>query len=505
MNTAGTDASPARGRPALYALVNFAFIALIGVCATRSSGDTGATAHLAYLVLLFALCSSPLLVIRKLNDQYSLLTAFFGIYFVSFGVIDLGALLTGTKDPSWAGDGMSPAELLILLGGAAYLVGYRVAGRRREASTFLAADWPLRSLVLVGLLMWTAGTAATWYWNIYLTVRAGQSNNHSGVAVSTVLMIGRYVQPLGLLVVAYAYTISRSRLLTLIMVALALFQVLLGFVSDTKGGAMIGGLMVIVTAFLVTGKVPKLWALAGVLFVVFAFPVFQAHRLYVVGERGESNAASVANLSKVLEISIDSQQRAAAEHAQSFFQRSSVKGSVEMIVSKTGNGVAYQHGYTLIPLLTSFIPRVIWPNKLDVQTGELVNTEFHVTGESVTYISPSTIGELYWNFGWVGALLGMLLLGALMGRINALCDLSREVSVTRLLILGITILQLGLRFEASIAAEYSVWLRSIVGILLLHAMFARGTAQRSAQEARRMPSARPEASVALPRFPHLLR
>ena len=400
-------------------------------------------------------------------------TVFCGIYFVSFGVLDLVGLTSGTGYAGATSDPLTPPELLILIGGLVFSLGYLASSRGSNQSSFATKDWPKTTLIGVGLALWGSGTAATWYWNIRLGVRAGEFHNDTGQVVTTILMLGRYAQPMGLLVVAYAYTIGRSTIITAIIIALAVFQVYLGFVSDTKGGAMLGGIMVIVTGFLVKGRVPVLWATAGLLFIFLVFPIFQAHRMYVVGERGQSNQSSVENFGKALQVSVDGQQRAAAEHAESFFQRSSVKSAVEMIVNKTGNGVPYQHGYTLIPLATALIPRLVWPDKLDIQTGELVNTEFHVTGERVTYISPSFIGELYWNFGWVGAVVGMLLLGLLLGWINRLCDLSAYTSVTRLLVMGITILQVGVRFEASIATEYSVWLRSIAGIMLMHWIFSR--------------------------------
>jgi len=310
---------------------------------------------------------------------------------------------------------------------------------------------------------------------------------------------------LGLLIVAYAYTISRSFFLTLITIALACFQVVLGFASDTKGGAMSAGIMVIVTGFLVKGKIPKSWAIAGALFIVVAFPIFQAHRTIVVGERGLSNADTAQNIGKALQLSIEGQKRTEAAHAESFFQRSSVKSAVEMIVAKTGNEVRYQHGYTLIPLATSFIPRIIWPDKLDVQTGLLMDKEFQVTGTGEVYISPSHLGELYWNFGWPGALVGMFLLGTLLGWINGLCDMSAGSSVTRLLILAITIYQVGVRFEGSIASEYAVWIRSVVGILIMHRLFARRRATRAADSSSSSRKVATSTDAASPKFQNLLR
>jgi hypothetical protein len=113
------------------------------------------------------------------------------------------------------------------------------------------------------------------------------------------------------------------------------------------------------------------------------------------------------------------------------------------------------------------------------------------------------LGELYWNFGVAGALIGMLLLGLLLGWINGVCDMSTGASVTRLLILATTIYQTAVRFEGSVAAEYAVWIRSIVGILILHRLFARRGALAGVAVA---PVCNGQGgSPALPKFPNLLR
>jgi len=353
--------------------------------------------------------------------------------------------------------------------------------------------------------LWAAGTFATWYWNIRLTVRAGEFHNNTGGLVTALLMMGRYAQPLGILIVAYAYTTSRSAVLTLIIVGVACFQIYLGFLSDTKGGAMLAGILVIVTGCLVKGKIPIPWVIGGIIFIAVVFPVFQAHRSIVVGDQGLSNAESAQNVGNALKLSIEGRKQVASEHAQSFFERSSVKSAVEMIVTRTGDGIAYQHGYTLIPLLTAFIPRLIWPDKLDVQTGQLLNKEFHVTGETVTYISPSHVGELYWNFGWSGVVIGMLILGLLLGWLNCLYDMSAASSVTRLLILAITIYQLCVRFEGSIASEYAVWVRTVFLILVLHWLFARrGLRPRSATKDM-LPGVQEQRVASSMPFPNLLK
>ncbi len=474
------NSTPFLSRTALYGVVNMGFILYIAIAALVG-GD--ASPQLEYLTLLFAICSSSLLFARKLNDRYSIYAIFLVVYFTSYGLLDVLALTSKASSTNSVGM-LTPSEILIILGGIAFVFGYHTSVRSetRGVSDFAAEDWPKTIMVAIGVLLWAAGTLATWYWNIHLTVRSGVFHNDTGKLVTTILMLGRYVQPLGLLIVVYSNTILRSKALMLITIAVVCFQVVLGFVSDTKGGAMLGGILVIVTSVLVRGKIPKAWVFAGILFIFVAFPIFQSYRAIVADERGMSNAESAHDIGKALRLSIENESLVRNDfggsleyHAQSFFERCSVKSAVEMIVSKTGKEAPFQHGYTLIPLLTSFIPRLIWPEKLDVQTGRLVNVEFQVTGNSVTYISPSYLGELYWNFGWIGAIVGMALLGLLLGWVNRLCDMSQATSVTRLLILAITAYQLCIRFEGTIATEFAVWIRSVVGILVMHWLFARST------------------------------
>jgi hypothetical protein len=83
------------------------------------------------------------------------------------------------------------------------------------------------------------------------------------------------------------------------------------------------------------------------------------------------------------------------------------------------------------------------------------------------------LGELYWNFGWPGVLLGMALIGSLCGWVGASFNLAQFRTVTRVLVTVITVKQLIVGFEGGITDIYVVWLRSIAGIGILHLVFAR--------------------------------
>lgn len=467
-------------RQIAYGVANVMFFLYLLLGATMGGNSNP---RLLYLALLFPICSSPLLVIRKLNDRYCCYAAFLAMYFISFGALDAQNLLKPPLDQIPGTGMLTTSELLICVGGLAFIVGYLAtvgaAWSRGAQPDRLADDWPMSTLMIVGPLVWALGTAATWYWNTRLTVRAGEFNNDTGGLMTTILMLGRYAAPLGIVIIAYTYLRSRSRIWMLVTIAVVVIQALLGFVSNTKEGVLLGGILLIMTYVLVHSKIPKLWVASGALFVALAFPVLQAYRLVVVDEQGLTNAQAVSHIREALKISIANTKAVKNGdvdpdyHTQSFLERTTAKGSVEMIVTRAGKDVEFQYGKTMMPLLFAFIPRLLWPEKGDVQTGELVNQKFEVTGVAVTYISPSHLGDMYWNFGWPGALIGMTLLGALLGWVNRRCDLSAGVSVTKVLILAVSIYELCARMEGSIESEYPVWIRCAVGILIIHSLLAR--------------------------------
>jgi hypothetical protein len=103
----------------------------------------------------------------------------------------------------------------------------------------------------------------------------------------------------------------------------------------------------------------------------------------------------------------------------------------------------------------------------------MVNKSFHLTDSDDIFISPSNLGELYWNFGWTGAVLGMGLIGLICGWVGARFNLLEFSTVTRILVTVVTIKQLIVGFEGAIAPGYVVWLRSLAAVGILHLIFAR--------------------------------
>jgi hypothetical protein len=89
---------------------------------------------------------------------------------------------------------------------------------------------------------------------------------------------------------------------------------------------------------------------------------------------------------------------------------------------------------------------------------------------------------LYWNFGWLGALLGMPAMGAFLGWVAGRFNFEQGPSLTRLMVFIVTVNEQVVLFEGEVSNSYVVWLRSIAAIWLLHKMFARNNETLRARE-----------------------
>ena len=504
-------------RSAVYWGANACFgLAVLAGCVLSPAGDT---VHPLYLIPLFALCSAPVLSMRVLNDRYGLLILFGFVYFVFYGLLDFVNLMFA-RSSTPASDGLIGAdEAVILVGAAAAQLGYHLVCRTVPVDGTFGSpvrDWPESTLVRWGALIWAVSTWLSWQFRVHVIVdtsiesAARGMSSLSGLQLDAFLLAG-YLQPMGIVILAYAYCVYRKPYILPLLLAAILVEIVFGFVSDSKGQALIGMIIVTVTKLLVDGKLPKIWLAGAAAVVLLIFPLLQANRI-ALGLRGTDHARAAQDIVATLTRAFSTEESVSQGRyqAETFFERSSLKNSVTMIVTRTGNGVEYQGGHTLSPLLTTFIPRLVWPDKPDVPTGRLVNQQFHVSEQESTNISPSHLGELYWNFGWPGVLIGMPLIGALLGFIAVKFDLQRAVTLTRILVLIATVKLLIIGFESVLNVQYSQWMRMMVAIGLLHILFARAAAPtREVPDASNSPVVpqipRPERIArSEPRYPNLM-
>jgi hypothetical protein len=501
-------------RFSLYILANVAFALLVGIAYAVGNFPNP---RLLHLVLVFALCSTPIIDFDGLNGRYALLGLFMLVYFVSYGFGDLSNLFTGgdlsgSQSSQRTPDALSKTEAVILVGGIMLVLGYRLGVLIVNASRLSRSprDWSKSAILVVGLLFWAVGTIAMYTWNVYVVTDTTNETVRKSLASTsnmtiTAYLLGQMCLPVGVLLLAYAYRVFRNPYLVPVVIAMVFVQLFIGFVIDVKGTAILALVLIMVTSVLVDGRVPKIWLAAFVLFAIFLFPFFQAYRGVIHGN--VARTAVVENFGKALEKTIAAKEKvnSGRNRAQTFLERGSVKGSTEVIVEKTGNGVDFQRGYTLSPILATFVPKIFWSDKHTVLTGQLFNKKFNITDNDDVFISPSHLGELYWNFGWSGVVLGMALIGLICGWVGARFNPAEFRTVTRVLVTVVTIKQLILGFEGAIADIYVVWLRSLAGIAILHLIFARvPVASRLFRATNFGPTAVPERPHSARLFPNLL-
>ncbi|HEY0748169.1 MAG TPA: hypothetical protein VGD63_15820 [Steroidobacteraceae bacterium] len=467
-------ASPPQNRVALYLAAVFGFAALMGVATVAGSS---VNQRGLYLCALFAACASPILYVDRLNGPYTMLCAFLAVYFVTFGAQDLLSMLVSVP-ASGATAVVSLAEIAIVVAVVLIIAGYRaaVASVSGRGSVAHVKDWSMTTLVVAGFGVWSLGVISTWIWQIEVLKRAWDPIHGLGPYATMMLIAGRMIHPLGLGLLAYGFVTSRNRLFGMLMLGIVIAEFILGFIEDSKEIAIQGAVVLLVAKYLIEGRIPKLWLAVAATVAIISFPVFQAYRTDVLLERGVSRSNAAESLGKNLDIALHSNAARTGEveyGSLSFLSRISYKGIIETVIDRTGNVAPYQNGYTIGLFFSGFVPRLFWPDKPDLSVGQLFNRQLHITESGENYVSTTMLGDIYWNFGWLGILFGSALFGYFIGTINRRCDLSECRSVTRFLIFSVSTYSFCLRFEDSIAMGFTVWVRTIAAVAVLHLLFAR--------------------------------
>jgi hypothetical protein len=506
-------------RAGLIVAINM--IQLVALVVGTALGHEGLS-HAAYLVPLLLLCTLPLLLADSFRSPYALLGLVTTMFYVNFGLLEATIAVSSPRAIGNQGGGLlTQSELVILAALVVEIAAYIFVVRRHERRgppSRPAADWKPSTAIFVGLILWLVGTSATLFQ--FLTLQTDNSNmtadagfQRIGLLNTSLLLIANYAQPVGLVIIGYWTLTSRNRLVLPVVATVLFVQAVTGFVTDIKTTVLIGPVIFLALSLFIRGRVSFTWVTAMLLTAALVFPVLTAHRA-IVGELGLSRAQALPEtVSLVLRSIAEAGARGSRvddERSETFLERTFLKPSIDIIVEKAGVEVPFRHGETMEPLLYALIPRLIWDSKPGLNAAQQFNRTFHLSDDQDTYISPSFLGEMYWNFGWAGVLVGMALFGLTMGAVAATCDLSRGHTLTRVLVILVTLVILLVHFEGTLAVEVVVWVRSILMVMVLHLLFARRSpAEAPAPSGDRLTdndatSRSPAPGIATP-FPNLLR
>ncbi len=145
------------------------------------------------------------------------------------------------------------------------------------------------------------------------------------------------------------------------------------------------------------------------LFVFVIFPMYNTFR------QVDRNLDTVRRVDRTLDLALSwNTDKYMDASLFAFLKRVTIASSVAAIISDTGRWVDYRYGETLLLApIGLFIPRFLWPEKPSISIGREFGSTFRLKGsfDRETEISPSMVGEFYWNFSIPGVVVGMWLLG----------------------------------------------------------------------------------------------
>jgi hypothetical protein len=477
--------SPPREKRKITAFVMVNVLLALGAIAGFAFNPDVEGGLAAYVLLLGVACAAPLLAVKSFRGRATLLFIFQGLFFVFFGLSDWVGLMIGAMPKRATTELLTGGEVAILLTSLCFSAGYAFVAMLSPPGLrgWMSRDWSPRAIGIMGIVFWIVGFLLSLMFIGGNDMRRATSTGfamlggYSGVAV-----LFTYLLPIGDMCMIYLYLRWKSRAALAALVLMFACEFVLGFLSSAKEFAFRGIVLFLISVLFLKGKLPVRALIVGFILAIITFSFFQDMRT-TVARQGRMDLGALweklatnPNRTFGSDNSVETRLQRGAEY---FASRGNLKSSVELAVGHTGVDVPFQNGKTLEPILYTFVPRAWMPDKADGRLGLLFNKEFRVTVVRTVYIAAGQNGELYWNFGWQGLVVGMLLMGALMGALNVAFDLKQNVTLPRFLAVMLAAYLLAFRFEAGIADQYSLWLRAFVLLLLIHAFMpkiGRGTA-----------------------------
>jgi len=463
----------------LFVISLFLIILISSVIGSNTRHDP-----LIYLLFLSILCSTPFLLTKELNGPYCILIIFSPLYFIYYGVTDL--LRYYYRIPSYeATDGiqLTITETGILLGWIFLMLGYYLAVKIfNTKDKKRPKDWSTKYLTYMGIICSLIGLFSLWKLQMgfadHYAIRKTTLSPTQGIF----LIGGKMLEPVGAVLIVYAYLREKSKFLFMLFFSICILKIPLAFILDSKEIALQNLIIFFAAKWLFDAKVPIKWIILFFATISLLFPLFYAYRSVVFSSSGQTREQAFQNLSKNFNKAFSASEKSTKEGKLqsgiiSFTSRINLKPTFMTVVTRTGHDVPFQNGYTLSLLFYALIPRIILPDKPDSSTGQLFNRQYRISADPDTYISSSFLGELYWNFGWTGLVCGMLIIGFSFGLVGAKFNIKSSKSVTKLLVLIVTIYLLCFRFEAGIAIQYTQWIRALLIIFILHKLFSKNKTQ----------------------------
>ena len=463
--------------PAYFALCAGFALTILVARIIQNGGDPTTS---FYCIILFAICAGPALMGRH-NIRHRLLAMFMGCYFVVFGLHPTVQVLSGQSGLAGWGPGETStrvgadyaltSDAVVILGALAALGGYFLVSALRAGrpSIFLNQEWRYSAILRAGLITWAIGFAGMIAYD--LNVSPLHIPTHiMGLPLGVASNI-RLLSPVGAMMLIYLVARGyRSRLVWPLLLIVIAAEFLFGFISNSKEISFRIPVLLLVGLYYLGGRISKKLLISMLVVGVPYLLFFNAYRMITMEHEYKTPAEALTALAKNIEAvkrQTEGRTDIVSSSLENFTERVDGKVYIDIIVAGTDSGrVPRLGGESIAWFFESFIPRFLWAEKPDISIGQLFNHEFRLSESRFTFVPTTELGELYWNFGMPGAIVGMLIIGLIFGQLGGTLLDRSAMTVPRFVMLLMSTYFLAVRFEGNIASEYSTFIRLVILIWL---------------------------------------
>jgi hypothetical protein len=268
-------------------------------------------------------------------------------------------------------------------------------------------EWPYRSTLIVALFMIPLG------WVLYGAGQLGLMPKRLGSG-----FLGSFanVAYYGIALLMLVYLRFRTRGPLRMMMLLIPPTMFFNFFTGSKGLFLAPIAMVAIAYIVVMRRVRLRWIALAVVAFSLLYPVAEFYRRVVLKNYSLGASYALQRPIEVLsKISTFATSIPPSEYLLSGISATSMRfdglGITTVIMRDCPNPIPYQGGWTIGYIALSYVPRIVWADKPEMTSGQWVTDNFGGGPVIRSSTGSSWVGEFYFNFGFPGIALGMLVMG----------------------------------------------------------------------------------------------
>jgi len=445
---------------------------IVGVMIGAASGVSGDRLEILSLAIIMTVLGLVPTALTNTRERGHILMSIMGIVFAAYYALPAilryvpgsGPVVPGSMgDQLVASQDVVRAQWVIFAGMASLFAGYAIPlasdlARRMPTPTF---EWSPRSALIVATAMISFG----WILTVASAGLPGVGFLQTGFIGGTLAS----AQLFGLGILYAVWNRRRSRGALRALVVLVPISMIFGLLTGSKQQGLNAAAILMMTHVLLHRKLAWRWIAAAALALVVIYPINRFYQDYVIGSARASAVEVLADPGRVVsgiggflaDVELD-------EFLETGFEATGLRldmlGVVSVLIRDTPSLVPYQYGKTLATLIIAPIPRILWPGKPDNSLGLWITRQYSHGLESNT--APTQIGEYYINFGVIGVIGGLFLLGVLLRIVNE--SLLTRPTVPGLMAALISLFYLSVKFEGSVTQLYTNVLFALAPLLFTH-------------------------------------